>query len=114
VGICGAFEVRSGQQLPLAQAMERLTPHTVAKLAERALARNIRIGTGRFLNQRCASRADLESILLAETPQNSFATVSPKEQTLSQADRLAERCQAGLLGAITPVLGGLHHQYCRI
>jgi len=39
----------------------------VAKLSEGSLARNIRIGTSRFLNQRCASRAGLESILLAET-----------------------------------------------
>jgi hypothetical protein len=54
---------------------------TVAKLDEGSIARNIRIGMGRCLNQRCASGADLESILRAAPPENSFTTVSAPSST---------------------------------
>src|SRR6516162_5287825 len=49
---------------------------TVAKVGEGSFARNIRIDARSRLNQCCLSAPDLESILLTQTPQNTFATIS--------------------------------------
>jgi hypothetical protein len=64
----------------------RFMPDCVAKLHKGSLGRKIRIVTGSVLNQRCASKADLESILLVEALQNSFATVSAEERTYRGAN----------------------------
>jgi hypothetical protein len=53
----------------------------VAKLDEKQRTDNNRIGTNAFLNQYCALRPDLESMLLTWAHKIVFATVSVEERT---------------------------------
>ena len=82
---CVRFAPNSGPKRCIAECPT--CADCVAKLGEGRLARNIRIGMGRRLNQGCASTPDLESILLAEASQNSFATVSATRRHMQCSKR---------------------------